>query len=238
MHRFILFVLLLMMLVAAMLDARGLNRYQKHIIKIVYNTCEKYKASDGFSFENTCAAITLTESSGGKNLVGDQGKYPSILVTSSLGAMQIRVRTVLEVLKNNLKLRKKYIRFWHPDIDAICKYKNILIAMKYYRAKWHGAHGAQAKIYRIKYYEAKKQFARYRKAYYKDLAIAETLLSDVHFSAIIAANYLILNYEIAKKRGYWNPWFKAVSRYNGGWENTRYVKRVARNLKLAQKYLR
>ena len=222
MHRILIIILLIALLITSLL-AHSLSQKQINIIKTVHDVCAQYHARDGMSFDKTCSAIALQESSAGKNIVGDQGSNPGLLVNSSLGVMQIRVRTVLEVLKNNLKLRNRYQYFWHSDINAIDKYVPILIAMKYYHKKWRRSTGHRAQYYRKKYIYARKQFARYRKAYRKDLLIAETLLTDIKFSATIAANYLILNYEIAQKRHYWNPWWKAVSRYNGGWENVKYV---------------
>lgn len=58
------------------------------------------------------------------------------------------------------------------------------------------------------------------------------LLNNTRFSAIIAGNYLIMCYEEAQKRKMWNPWYKAVSRYNGGWSNNTYVRKVSRKIKL------
>ena len=212
-----------------------INSYQMNIIKVVYNTCKQYHADDGFTFENTCVAIALTESSAGKNLIGDQGSHPEILVNSSLGVMQVRVRTALEVFKNFPKLRNKYHGFWHKNISAIDKYVPLLKRMTYYKMRANRAlKKHRYKDYRYwnkKYLKNKKMFSKYRKAYYKDLRIAETLLSDVKFNTIIAAHYLILNYQIAKQRKLWNPWWKTISRYNGGWDNKVYVHRVLNKMK-------
>lgn len=204
-------------------NASTLTQKQIKILKTVHDVCSQYHATDGMSFGKTCSAITLQESSAGKNIIGDQGIDPDILVNSSLGVMQIRVRTVLEVLEHNKKLRKQYKYFWHKDYDAIHKYVPILIAIKYYYKMWRQSRGRRAIEYHKKYILEKKHFIRYKKAYNKDLAIAESLLTDIKFSATIAANYLILNYELAQKRHYWNPWWKAVSRYNGGWKNVHYA---------------
>ena len=216
----------------------SLDKIQINVIKEVYNTCKKYKAKDGFSFENTCAAIALKESSAGKHLIGDQGKYPEILVNSSLGVMQIRVKTVLHVLKKFPKLRQQYKGFWHEDINAIDKYLPLLASMNYFKYKWKQAikfrDKKKIKKYKKLYLKYKYKFSKYKKAYYKDLRIAETLLSDIRFSAKIAAHYLILNYEIAKQRHYWNPWWKAVSRYNGGWNNRKYVSGVIRKMRIVR----
>jgi len=211
----------------------GLSEKQINVIKNIYQECSRYRANDGFTFENTCAAIALTESSAGKNIIGDQGDDPTILVQSSLGAMQIRVRTVLEVLKNFPELRKQYASLWHSDIDAINKYVIIIKKMHYYRYKMHHARSWKARHqYKALYEKQRADFKKYKNAYQKDLNIAEILLTDIRFSAKIAAHYLILNYQTAKDRHYWNPWWKAVSRYNGGWMNKSYADRVIKNIKI------
>jgi len=217
----------------------GLDDTQVGIIKEVYNTCKQYKASDGFSFENTCAAIVLKESSAGEHLIGDQGKYPEILANSSLGVMQVRVKTVLYVFAKFPDLRQRYSGFWHGDIDAIDKYIPILASVNYFRYKWIQAVKARDKKkiekYRKIYMRYRDKFSKYRYVYFKDLKIADALLTDIKFNVMIAAHYLILNYETAKKRHYWNPWWKAVSRYNGGWYNSKYVIGVIRKMRIVRK---
>jgi len=207
-----------------------IDQHQLKVLNIVYKICSKYHANDGFSFENTCAAIALTESDAGKMLIGDQGSHPEILVNSSLGVMQVRVRTALEVLKNFPELRKQYIQFWHNDVNAIDKYVPLLKKINYYKLRANQAlnnHDIKSyKLWQSRYWKAKQKFKKYFKAYRKDLHIAEMLLADIKFNVKIAVHYLILNYEIAKQRGYWNPWMKSISRYNGGWHNKKYTKKV------------
>lgn len=53
------------------------------------------------------------------------------------------------------------------------------------------------------------------------------LLNDHRFGATIAVNYLKMNYVQAKSRGAHDPWFFAVSKYNGGANNTAYVNRIS-----------
>ena len=60
--------------------------------------------------------------------------------------------------------------------------------------------------------------------------LLKKLLTNVDFSLIIAGEHILMHYEEAKRRGMWNPWYKTVSRYNGGWFNTRYVKAVTKDI--------
>ena len=57
------------------------------------------------------------------------------------------------------------------------------------------------------------------------------LLTNTEFSILIAGRYLKRNYEYALKKGKWNPYYKTISRYNGGWNNTTYYKRVMKRMK-------
>lgn len=67
-----------------------------------------------------------------------------------------------------------------------------------------------------------------------DLLVSALLHNDA-FSTMIAAKYLIMNYEKAKSRQMWNPWYRAISRHNGGWNNMRYFKAVMKNMKFLEK---
>ena len=57
------------------------------------------------------------------------------------------------------------------------------------------------------------------------------LLLDVYFSAVIAGNYLKMNYEYAIKIDHWNPWILTVSRYNGGNFNRNYLNKITNKIK-------
>ena len=57
-----------------------------------------------------------------------------------------------------------------------------------------------------------------------DSKLVNRLLTDVEFSAVIAAHYFITNYNEALRRDMWNPYFRAVSRHNGGWTNKKYYR--------------
>jgi len=223
--RFMLLLIVMINFIFAQIEQQ-----QIRVLNIVYEICSQYSAYDGFTFENTCAAIAMAESSAGQNLIGDQGSHPEILVNSSLGIMQVRVRTALEVFKKFPQIRNQYLQLWHDDMDAIDKYVPLLKKMNYYKLKANYSlnnHDIKSYAYwQHKYEKVKKKFAKYRKAYYKDLHIAEMLLADIKFNVKIAVHYLILNYEIAKLRGYPNPWLKAISRYNGGWKNKKYINRI------------
>ena len=64
-----------------------------------------------------------------------------------------------------------------------------------------------------------------------DEKIASMLIHNNQFNVLIAAHYIRLNYNYAIKRGFWNPVFKTISRYNGGWHNKTYYDKVMKNMK-------
>ena len=64
---------------------------------------------------------------------------------------------------------------------------------------------------------------QYKHLLENDTALIKKLALDARFGALIAVNYLKLNYEHAKRRNIEDPWFYAVSKYNGGSKNYTYV---------------
>lgn len=73
------------------------------------------------------------------------------------------------------------------------------------------------------------------KAYYKYLddttALINKLITDVEFGAKLSAYYFIHNYNEAKARGMSRPYFRAISRHNGGWSNKPYFNALMKNLR-------
>lgn len=68
-----------------------------------------------------------------------------------------------------------------------------------------------------------------------DLKLVNKLLTDSKFGAIITGYYFIKNYNEALRRNMWNPYFRAVSRHNGGWNNKRYYKMFAKDINRIKK---
>ena len=60
----------------------------------------------------------------------------------------------------------------------------------------------------------------------KDMRLINRLLTDFSFGAEIAGHYLLSMYEEARKRGFSNPYKRAIGRYNGGWNNIPYYNLV------------
>lgn len=68
-----------------------------------------------------------------------------------------------------------------------------------------------------------------------DKRLVNMLFTNVQFSALIAAEYLKMTYNEALKRGFKHPWRKAISRYNGGWNNTKYINRVLKRIRFLKR---
>jgi len=70
-----------------------------------------------------------------------------------------------------------------------------------------------------------------------DKQIKEKLINSTQFSCILAGFYIRHNYNYAVKQKMWNPYFKSISRYNGGWNNKEYYGRVMKNMKIINKLI-
>ncbi len=175
--------LLLTLLLAVQVFA--LTERQVKTLQTAYSIGQLIVAKDGTTFENTLAAIALTESSAGVNLIGDDrtkaGKKKP-LIESSIGCMQIKISTAKELAR-----RYKLISW----VDTM-----------------------------------------------SDEALGFRLLASNQTSVLIAGIHIMHYYDVALSRGYYNPWFKTISRYNGGWNNTEYFERVKKNLKTIKRLVK
>lgn len=82
----------------------GISSKQLETLQTVRNIAKSIPDKRGETFEDTISAICLTESSAGKNLIGDFKEGTSI-TKASLGVMQIQVATVKHVATYRKKFR-------------------------------------------------------------------------------------------------------------------------------------
>lgn len=96
-------ILPLLSLFAASLFAQepksALTPKQLYVLQTVRDVAKSIPDRRGKTYENTVSAICLTESSAGKNNVGDYRKHKA-LTRASLGPMQIRLATARHVSQN------------------------------------------------------------------------------------------------------------------------------------------
>jgi len=71
---------------------------------------------------------------------------------------------------------------------------------------------------------------------YNDKKLVNLLLLDTEFSAMIACTYLKMTYNYALKHKHKSSWRSAISRYNGGWNNTVYIERVMKRYENFKRY--
>ena len=225
------------------------NLTQSQINKIVYiyNHSKKFKAKDGMTFNEAVSTIFLLETSLKKhNWLGDIHHKDKIsyLVSGSFGPGQIRLATVLKLLHKIPYLQNKYGYLYHKNPYIYQKYNIYFRKMKYYyrilnsniwKKRWKSGKKLAVKKWaekEFKYWGNKyKKYVDYEN---KDLRIIKKLKDDLEFSVDIATNFLIYNYKKAKQKNLTFPYYRAISAYNGGWENENYLKRFFKYRKYVQ----
>ncbi len=96
--------LFLPLLLALSLFGDSMTPKQLNVLQTVRDVAKSIPDRKGNTYENTLSAICLTESSAGKNTIGDF-KHKKSFTKASLGPMQIQVATARHVSKNVKKLR-------------------------------------------------------------------------------------------------------------------------------------
>lgn len=94
----------LIVLIFLSLAADGMTSKQLQVLQTVRDVAKSIPDKNGVTYENTVSAICLTESSAGKNTIGDY-KHKKSFTKASLGPMQIKVSTARHVSQNVKKLR-------------------------------------------------------------------------------------------------------------------------------------
>jgi hypothetical protein len=94
-----------------------MTQKQLHVLQTVRDVAKNIHDKNGKTYENTVSAICITESSAGKNTIGDFNKKKSI-TKASLGAMQMRVSTA------------RHVSQFVPSLKWINKLSDIQIASR------------------------------------------------------------------------------------------------------------
>ena len=106
-------LLLAFLLVSNSYAKSPLSTEQENILQKAYNIGKQIVADNGTTFEWAAAGITFTESSAGKNIIGDES-YTKNIREASLGSMQVRLATAKWVIKKD-KLMNRYFNFLLAD---------------------------------------------------------------------------------------------------------------------------
>jgi len=243
----ILFLLLFVNLFA-------LSQGQINLLKTSYNIASKYKSIDNRTFPDTICSIILGESSAGKFIIGDNyfnsgSEKPFLL--KSLGVGQVKLETAIIVIK-------KYPQFFDNKIKNLINNKNPFLYKKYaiyfekinyfqdvYYRYSHKKNKSKRDIKVIKWSKKelnyyKNKIKPYKNQYEKDIQLAQYLLTDYTFNTKIMTIYFIYLYNTYKLKGYKDPYHIAISRYNGGTKNIKYLKKIHKKylewIKIKKKY--
>ena len=97
-------IIFLILLTALSLAAEAMTPKQLQVLQTVRDVAKSIPDKEGRTYENTVSAICITESSAGKNTIGDF-RHKNSFTKASLGPMQIKVSTARHVSQNVKKLR-------------------------------------------------------------------------------------------------------------------------------------
>ena len=113
---------------------------------------------------------------------------------------------------------------------------------KYKNGKLKSLHDSSLGIFQIKLSTAKWiiKHNKFMNKYFKymlkdDKILVNMLFTNKTFSALTAGKYLKTMYEEAKRKKLSDPWMRAISRYNGGWNNMTYFKKVMKRIHYLEK---
>ena len=215
--------MLKMLLLVSMLFSISLAKVSKaQIDRIgnIYKIGKSESAKDGTTFEKALSSIYLQESSAGMMVVGDKYEdkyyykhYNSIVYLDNKKSSYTEDGQIYFTYKN--KYRKKvYVE------------KGVLKPLHK-----SSLGGFQIKLSTAKAIIKKNKMKQYYYLLENDTKLINKLLIDYKFSAKLALKYLIMAYHEASERKMWNPYFKSISRYNGGWKNVTYYTNVMNRMK-------
>lgn len=191
----------------------------------VYKIGKTVTAKDGMTFEQALSSIYLQESSAGVRVIGD--KY-----TDKYYYMHHNEKVMI----NKKKLIKINGRLWYM-YNGIFKKKIYTLTGQLKPLGKSSLGGFQIKLSTAKYIIKKNKMKQYYNLLKHDTILINRLLVDYKFSARIALQYLIMNYHEASDRKMLNPYFKTISRYNGGWYNKVYYGKVMDRMKTIKKLI-
>jgi hypothetical protein len=195
-------------------SAHGEVQRTPHVqVKSIAAEVASQNCSTDLCFTKTLQAIAWQESSFGRNLVGDKSK---IVYYYKDGHNRVHVPW------SRVRESDKHMYAVVSTGDTEHK-KQVFVDVKTKELGNTAVGAFQVKMQTAKRVIKEMGLAQYKHLLDNDTALIKKLALDARFSALIAVNYLKLNYEHAKSRNMSDPWFYAVSKYNGGSKNFTYV---------------
>jgi len=217
-----------------------LSKQQIENLRFAEKIGREYKIAGFGNFAKTLPAIVLTESSGGKKMIGDSyftNRKEKNFLLRSLGLCHVKLATAYETIKKTgLKDNPEYSRFLHKDQFAFKKYTVLLSKITFYQLMLDKNRGHKYyKKFKKRLITYSHQMNKYEKMYHSDTEMAQALLLNREVNLRITMEYFIRNYKLAKCRHYKNPYRSAISMHNGGWTNVAYINAVRKNMKYLKK---
>jgi hypothetical protein len=208
-------ILLMSFMFTTEATASNLTFNQQHVKNVAKYIGSKNCVQD-MCFSKTLQAIAWQESSYGTTIVGDaKGTYYFYKHNDK----EVTIKRKDTFMEGGTRY------YWYSPIN------NKYIKKVYSKTGWKPLELSSLGPFQIQIPTAKRvinkmNLTKYRYLLSDEKALVNKLLKSPKFGAIIAVNYLKLNYIHGKKIGHKNPWFLTVSRYNGGNNNTRYVSKI------------
>lgn len=167
----------------------------------------------GFCFTEILQAIAWQESSYGRNLIGDSTGITYYFKHNDAHH---------NVNKKNTFITDGIRYTTYQPLEN--KYKKRV----YTKTKWKSLSDSSIGAFQIKLSTAQDVIERMKlKEYYfllsNEQLLVSKLFTDTTFGATIAVNFLKMHYIKAQAQDHFNPSIRAISRYNGGNENTVYI---------------
>lgn len=192
----------------------NLSLTQEQNIKMAYDIGKDIVAKDGMTFGYALSTVILNETSGGMALIGD--KYEDIYY----------------IIHNMVEIRIPKTRDTHMEFHGYSK------KIRIHKGKLKPIDECSLGKFQVKLSTAKdmirqyEHLAKYRRYLRDDAKLINVLLLYDKRSALIAGTYLLNRYELAQRKGLSKPYWRAISAYNGGWNNTKYKNDFKRNRKI------
>ena len=203
---------ILIILICSILSAKNLTSTQKDNLKIAYNIGKTFSIR-GVHIGHSVSALMLNETDAIKSVVGDKYRYKRY----------IRVDGKLLSIKYTTKKTKMYNARKFKVISKRTLNPYNKRAFGYYQFKISTAKPLIRKYQRL---------LNYKFLLLNDSLLINALLNDLTFSATLASVYLIDRYKLAKRLNLSNPRNRAISAYNGGWNNTEYLSKFRKHIKI------
>ena len=202
----ILFFILANSLFAKLTEKQIIN------LKVAYATGKTIKI-DNIDFSDVLSSVMLNESEARRSIVGDRYRFKHYIYVN---AKRINI---------NYTLNKTYVyknTSYKVHVDKVLN-PYLKRSFGYYQMKIDTARMLILKYDRLNKY---KYLIKSRKA------IAKLLLYNLPASSELAGMYLYDRYIVAKNKKLHHPMRRAVSAYNGGWWNRRYLAKHNKHLKI------